>query len=42
MIPAERRLPEALPLLERRGYFVVHAPRQTGKLGDWLEIRGPR
>ncbi|EYF04684.1 AAA family ATPase [Chondromyces apiculatus] len=31
MIPAERRLPEALPLLEQRGYFVVHAPRQTGK-----------
>ena len=31
MIPALRRLPEARPLLERGFYFVVHAPRQTGK-----------
>ncbi|EYF03475.1 ATP-binding protein [Chondromyces apiculatus] len=31
MIPAERRLPEAPGLVEQRGYFVVHAPRQTGK-----------
>lgn len=31
MIPAERRLPEAPGLIEQMGYFVVHAPRQTGK-----------
>jgi hypothetical protein len=31
MIPAERRLPEALGLVEQGAYFVVHAPRQTGK-----------
>ncbi|MGK4000390.1 ATP-binding protein [Sorangium sp. So ce1024] len=31
MIPAERRLPEAPGLVEQRAYFVVHAPRQTGK-----------
>ena len=31
MIPAERRLPEAPSLVEQLGYFVVHAPRQTGK-----------
>jgi hypothetical protein len=31
MIPAERRLPEAPGLVEQLGYFVVHAPRQTGK-----------
>jgi hypothetical protein len=31
MIPAERRLPEAPALVEQMGYFVVHAPRQTGK-----------
>jgi hypothetical protein len=31
MIPAERRLPEAPGLVEQGGYFVVHAPRQTGK-----------
>lgn len=31
MIPAERRLPEAPGLVEQMGYFVVRAPRQTGK-----------
>ncbi|AUX22336.1 uncharacterized protein SOCEGT47_028370 [Sorangium cellulosum] len=31
MIPAESRLPEAPGLVEQMGYFVVHAPRQTGK-----------
>ena len=31
MIPAERRLPQAPGLVEQLGYFVVHAPRQTGK-----------
>ncbi|MEZ4301704.1 MAG: ATP-binding protein [Polyangiaceae bacterium] len=31
MIPAAPRLPEAPRLIEQLGYFVVHAPRQTGK-----------
>ncbi|MBI4603665.1 MAG: hypothetical protein HY721_17060 [Planctomycetes bacterium] len=31
MLPAAERLPEARELAERGQYFVVHAPRQTGK-----------
>lgn len=31
MIPAARRLPEGPDLVEQGAYFVVHAPRQTGK-----------
>lgn len=31
MIPPLRRLPQAPGLVEKMGYFVVHAPRQTGK-----------
>jgi len=31
MVPPIPRLPEALPLIEQGAYFVVHAPRQTGK-----------
>ncbi|MCW2931237.1 MAG: hypothetical protein JWM19_2199 [Actinomycetia bacterium] len=31
MLPPEPRLPEARPLIDRELYFVVHAPRQTGK-----------
>ncbi|WP_250285728.1 MULTISPECIES: AAA family ATPase [unclassified Frankia] len=31
MIPAVSRLPEAPGLIDQEGYFVVHAPRQTGK-----------
>ncbi|ONH34921.1 AAA family ATPase [Protofrankia sp. BMG5.30] len=31
MVPALSRLPEAPGLVEQSGYFVVHAPRQTGK-----------
>ena len=31
MIPAERRLPESEALIAKGAYFVVHAPRQTGK-----------
>jgi hypothetical protein len=30
-VPASARLPDARELIERQGYFVVHAPRQTGK-----------
>jgi hypothetical protein len=31
MIPASTRLPEAPALIESRKYFILHAPRQTGK-----------
>lgn len=31
MLPAAPRLPEARGLIDQGGYFVVHAPRQTGK-----------
>ncbi|HEX6470157.1 MAG TPA: AAA family ATPase [Streptosporangiaceae bacterium] len=31
MLPPEPRLPEARPLIDAGKYFVVHAPRQTGK-----------
>lgn len=31
MIPPERRMPELIKLVDKRAYFVVHAPRQTGK-----------
>lgn len=31
MLPPERRMPDLLPLIEQKLYFVVHAPRQTGK-----------
>ncbi|WP_437285120.1 ATP-binding protein [Sorangium sp. So ce406] len=31
MIPAGRRLPGFGPLVDKQAYFVVHAPRQTGK-----------
>ncbi len=31
MLPPERRFPGLLPLVETQSYFVVHAPRQTGK-----------
>src|SRR5262245_18122033 len=31
MIPAERRLPGCEALIAKGAYFVVHAPRQTGK-----------
>ncbi|HEX3715570.1 MAG TPA: ATP-binding protein [Trebonia sp.] len=31
MLPPEPRLPEARALIERGRYFVVHAPRQSGK-----------
>jgi len=31
MLPPERRLPIVRQLIEERGYFTVHAPRQVGK-----------
>ncbi|WP_322748388.1 MULTISPECIES: ATP-binding protein [unclassified Frankia] len=46
MVPALSRLPEVPGLVDQEGYFVVHAPRQTGKtttlqaLADELTARG--
>ncbi|HSN99326.1 MAG TPA: ATP-binding protein, partial [Candidatus Nanopelagicales bacterium] len=31
MVPAAERLPDARRIIDQGGYFVVHAPRQTGK-----------
>ena len=31
MLPALDRLPQVRRLVSRRQYFVIHAPRQTGK-----------
>ncbi|HSN99978.1 MAG TPA: AAA family ATPase [Candidatus Nanopelagicales bacterium] len=31
VLPALRRLPDVQPLIDRQSYFIVHAPRQTGK-----------
>ncbi|MGH3247092.1 MAG: AAA family ATPase [Trebonia sp.] len=31
MLPPEPRLPDARTLIEQSSYFIVHAPRQTGK-----------
>ena len=31
LLPAERRLPQVRDLVEDGYYFVIHAPRQTGK-----------
>ncbi|MDR1080453.1 MAG: hypothetical protein LBQ79_05735, partial [Deltaproteobacteria bacterium] len=31
MIPALPRLPDVSDLIEKKRYFVIHAPRQSGK-----------
>ncbi len=31
LVPPEARFPEARELIDQQGYFVLHAPRQTGK-----------
>ena len=38
LIAPETRLPEARGLIEDRGYFVLHAPRQTGKTSRMLAL----
>ena len=46
MLPVMRRLPRIARLIERKSYFVLHAPRQVGKtiallaLGRELIARG--
>ncbi|NET39940.1 MAG: ATP-binding protein [Cyanothece sp. SIO1E1] len=38
MLPPTERLPNLERLIEQRGYFVIHAPRQTGKTTAMLAI----
>jgi type II secretory pathway predicted ATPase ExeA len=38
MLPAAERLPEARRIIEQQNYFVLHAPRQTGKTTLVLEL----
>jgi hypothetical protein len=38
MVPAEPRLPDVTRLIARRLYFVVHAPRQSGKTTSLLAL----
>jgi hypothetical protein len=38
MLPAAARLPDVPRLVAQKGYFVIHAPRQTGKTTTMFEI----
>ena len=38
MLPAAERLPEVLSLVENKAYFVLHAPRQTGKTTSMMAL----
>lgn len=38
MLPPLRRLPTLVDLIEQRSYFVVHAPRQSGKTTTMLAL----
>jgi len=38
MLPPLARLPSLEPLVEQQGYFVIHAPRQTGKTTAMLAL----
>jgi hypothetical protein len=38
MLPATARLPNLEQLIEQRNYFVIHAPRQTGKTTAMLAL----
>lgn len=38
MLPAAVRLPEMMGLIEQQSYFVLHAPRQTGKTTAMLAL----
>lgn len=40
MLPPERRLPRVRSLIDRELYFVVHAPRQTGKTTTFEGLAG--
>ena len=38
MLPAERRLGEIRPLIQLKAFFVVHAPRQSGKTTSFASL----
>ena len=38
MLPPTARLPELVPLIQQRNYFVIHAPRQVGKTTAMLAL----
>ncbi len=38
LLSAQARLPELLQLIAQRNYFVIHAPRQTGKTTAMLTL----
>ncbi len=38
MLPAAARLPDVARLISQKGYFVLHAPRQTGKTTAMMEM----
>jgi hypothetical protein len=38
MLPAAARVPDVREIVERGGYFVLHAPRQTGKTTALLQL----
>ncbi|MCA9635011.1 MAG: hypothetical protein KC420_03145, partial [Myxococcales bacterium] len=38
MLPVMRRLPSVRRLIDRKAYFVVHAPRQVGKTTSLLAL----
>jgi predicted AAA+ superfamily ATPase len=38
MLPPLARLPQVYRLVEQQGYFVIHAPRQTGKTTAMLAL----
>jgi type II secretory pathway predicted ATPase ExeA len=38
LLPSKQRLPEIEGLIAQRGYFVIHAPRQTGKTTAMLNL----
>lgn len=38
MLPPLARLPELTKLIDQRGYFVIHAPRQVGKTTAMLTL----
>ncbi len=38
MLPPSVRLPHILPLIDAKKYFILHAPRQTGKTTALLAL----
>ena len=38
MLPSRQRMPEVERIITQRGYFIIHAPRQTGKTTAMLTL----